>query len=357
MAKSIFFTPGPAQLFYSVPFHIKKALDEDIPSISHRSPRFQEIFAETRNNLSQLLELPSDYQIFFTGSATEAWERIYQNLVIKASHHFVNGSFSRRFYQFGLDLQFTPSLEVASLGNEFNSFDIPGEAELIGIAMNETSAGYSFDINRLKEIRTSNPNKLIALDVVSITPSVPIDFGLVDTAYFSVQKCFGLPAGLGVWIVGPRAIEKSIQKSKNTSIGTYHSIPQLLKYAEKNQTPETPNVLSIFLLNEVCKDMLGKGIQQIRNETNYKAALLYGMFERMENLSPFIPAKENRSKTVCVGEVHSGQEELLKKLKDRGMILGKGYGEFKDKHIRIANFPTHSKEQMEMLVDLIEGTL
>ena len=37
------------------------------------------------------------------------------------------------------------------------------------------------------------------------------------------------------------------------------------------------------------------------------------------------------------------------------MMIGGGYGPFKGKHIRIANFPTHSKEQIEMLVDTING--
>ena len=30
---------------------------------------------------------------------------------------------------------------------------------------------------------------------------IPPDLSQIDTAYFSVQKCFGLPAGMGIWIV------------------------------------------------------------------------------------------------------------------------------------------------------------
>ena len=37
-------------------------------------------------------------------------------------------------------------------------------------------------------------------------------------------------------------------------------------------------------------------------------------------------------------------------MKEKGFIIGKGYGSGK-KQIRIANFPTHSKEVFELLCD------
>ena len=46
--------------------------------------------------------------------------------------------------------------------------------------------------------------------------------------------------------------------------------------------------------------------------------------------------------------------EIIEQLQARKLVLGKGYGSYKEDHIRIANFPTHSKEQMEMLVDLLK---
>ncbi|MDZ7645884.1 MAG: hypothetical protein U5K54_01185 [Cytophagales bacterium] len=42
----------------------------------------------------------------------------------------------------------------------------------------------------------------------------------------------------------------------------------------KNQTPETPNALAIYLLGKVVQDLLRRGIQTIRKETEYKAAIL-----------------------------------------------------------------------------------
>ena len=57
---------------------------------------------------------------------------------------------------------------------------------------------------------------------------------------------------------------------------------------------------------------------------------------------------------MVVAECEPVQSRLIEAFEKRGMVLGKGYGPFKAKHIRIANFPTHSREQIELLCDLID---
>ena len=83
---------------------MKNAFREGIPSLSHRSKKFESIYKDTVDGLRELLKLPSDYQLFFTGSATEIWERTIQNLVEENSFHLVNGSFSKRFFEIAQQL-------------------------------------------------------------------------------------------------------------------------------------------------------------------------------------------------------------------------------------------------------------
>ena len=354
MSNQLFFTPGPSQLYPTVTQHLNNAMRENIGSISHRGKEFQMIFQEMKELLSDVLNIPPDYEIFITSSATEIWERIIQNLIIKSSHHFVNGSFSERFYNFTTAYQLKSTRQISDFSQEFGEFKVPDEAELISITQNETSVGYSFNPEEIKYIRKNNSEKLIALDLVSAVPSIPVDLSQIDTAYFSVQKCFGLPAGMGVWIVGPKCFEVSkVKASKNGIVGSYHSLAALKKNGDKNQTPETPNVLNLYLLKNVLKDMQFKGISSIQNETKYKAALLYQTFDQITELKTVIPYPLNRSKTVCVSEVHGGNKGLIEYLKSKQLIIGSGYGDFKDQHIRIANFPAHSKESIEMLMDEI----
>jgi phosphoserine aminotransferase len=136
------FTPGPSQLYFTIEDHMRTALREGIPSISHRSKQFESIYQEAVGGLRELLKLPANYHVYFTGSATEIWERILQNLVIDNSFHFVNGSFSKRFYEIGQQLGKHPVKAEVELGKGFgHNTEITGTPELIAITQNETSTG------------------------------------------------------------------------------------------------------------------------------------------------------------------------------------------------------------------------
>ncbi|MEM7107598.1 MAG: aminotransferase class V-fold PLP-dependent enzyme [Bacteroidota bacterium] len=349
-----YFTPGPSQLYFTIEEHLRSALKENVPCISHRSQAFQDIFKTTTLNLRRLLDLPDGYHIFFTSSATEIWERCIQNLVQFESCHFVNGAFSNRFASISTHLgRKSTAIRVAE-GEVVNveSVLIPESCEIIAMTQNETSTGAAHPLEDVVKIRQGFYDQLLALDVVSSVPYAHIDYSNVDTAYFSVQKCFGLPAGLGVWIVNDRCINKSEELlNAGLSVGSYHSLPELLLKAEKHQTPETPNVLSIYLLGKVIEDMLTKGLDMIRRETDYKAAVLYHVIEQSNVLKPFVEKPLHRSKTTVVAETSVDSRKIIDLLSKKGMIIGSGYGAYKNKHIRIANFPTHSKEQVEYLAD------
>ena len=352
--KNIYFTPGPSELYFTVGEHLNKALKEHIASISHRSRQFEDIYYTCVQNLRQLLNIPDEYHIFFLSSATEAWERIAQNLIERESFHFVNGAFSSKFQQIVSNYGKSAHVKEAAEGQvvDVERVLIPEKAELISLTYNETSTGAMHTADDLAKIRSGFPNQLIALDVVSASPAVEIDFSLVDTFYFSVQKCFGLPAGLGVWVVNDRCIQKAQQMLDNQQIiGSHHSIPELLLKAGKNQTPATPNVLNIYLLSKVTGDMLQKGTAQIWQETKYKHAVLNHMVEQSQYLSHFVESDKHRSKTTLVANCSVPSREIIDRLQAQGLVVGSGYGHHKTSQIRIANFPTHSKEQMEMLSD------
>jgi phosphoserine aminotransferase len=349
------FTPGPSQLYFTVSDHAKQAFKDGIPSISHRSKLFEEISQHATNGLRQLLQIPSDYHIFFTGSASEVWERIIQNLVAEKSFHLVNGSFSKRFFEIAQQLNKTAAKLQVAEGNGFpDQITVPEGTELIAITHNETSTGVTMPLEMIYDIRQKNPNALIAVDAVSSLPYPVFDISKLDSIFFSVQKGFGMPAGLGVWVVNQRCISKSeALLAKGISIGSYHNIPSLLAHEVKNQTPETPNVLGIYLLGKVVEDFLRRGIDTIRKETDYKAALLYQALEKHSQLSAFVKDKKFQSKTVIVAETGSHTETLVKFLSSKGLFPGDGYGSFKKSQLRFANFPAHSKEQYELLADLL----
>lgn len=353
MKGSVNFTPGPSQLYFTVEDHMRQAFREGIPSLSHRTKTSEGFYQHTTSGIRQILGIPDHFYIVFTSSATETWERIIQNLVEEKSHHFVNGAFSKRFHEIALQLNRKPTKTEVPEGEGFKSAD-KQPTELIALTHNETSTGVMLPLEFIHSFKESQPESLIAVDAVSSLPYPLFDFTKIDSLYFSVQKGFGLPAGLGVWILNDACVTKAEQmQSKGISIGTYHSIPSLVAHAKKNQTSETPNVLGIYLLGKVIEDMLRRGIDIIRKETDYKAAILYHALQQHELIKSFVQEKAFQSKTVIVADTGSHTEKIKSFLETHGLSPGDGYGKTKTSQLRFANFPAHSKEQFELLVDTL----
>jgi phosphoserine aminotransferase len=350
------FTPGPSQLYFTVEDHVRAAFREGIPSLSHRTNEFEIISKRATEGVKELLGIPSHFHVFFTSSATEIWERSIQNLVASTSLHFVNGAFSKRYFEIAAQLGKSPKKIEVPAGQGFSTTIAHQEGvELIALTHNETSTGVSLPINFINQFREQYPEALIAVDSVSSLPYPQFDFTKIDSLFFSVQKGFGLPAGLGVWIVNDRCIAKSEELiSKGLSIGSYHNLPSLLQHGKKNQTPETPNVLGIYLLGKVVEDYLRRGIQIIRKETEYKAAILYQRLSTHDLTSPFVVDPTYRSNTVIVAQSGDHTRHIAQHLASEGLQAGEGYGDKKSTQLRFANFPAHSKEQFEKLVDELE---
>jgi phosphoserine aminotransferase len=270
--------------------------------------------------------------------------------------HFVNGAFSKKYYETALQLGKSPVKIEAPAGKGFSDkLNLHEGIELVALTHNETSTGVSLPMNFINQFRDQYPQALIVVDAVSSLPYPSFDFSKVDSLFFSVQKGFGLPAGLGVWVVNDRCISKSEELlSKGISIGSYHTLPSLLTHSKKNQTPETPNVVGIYLLGKVIEDYLRRGIQIIRKETEYKSAILYQALSSHALASPLVTEPQQRSQTVIVAHGGEHTRHIASHLEKAGLQPGDGYGEMKATQLRFANFPAHSKEQYEKLVDELE---
>ncbi|MBS1494570.1 MAG: aminotransferase class V-fold PLP-dependent enzyme [Bacteroidetes bacterium] len=352
-----YLTCGPTELFSIVRDYMIEALDKKLPSISHRSKDFEVIFQFTVSELKKLMEIPDDFMIFFSSSGTECMERIIENLVKESSYHFVNGSFSERFYKTAQELKKNPILHKVEFGEgfDFDNIDIPDNIELICITQNETSSGVAVPMKRISELKDKYPDKLIAIDVVTSAPYQKIDFAKVDVAFFSVQKGFGLPPGLGVTIIRKSCIEKTISlKEQNYNIGTFNNYIDAAGYFNKNQTTVTPNTLGIYLLGKVANHLNTIGKDKIRFETEEKARLLYDYFYTRKDMQLFVKNPFDRSKTIIVIDCFDKQNAVKKYLSDNGFIVSSGYGKYVSNQIRIANFPMHTVEDVTKLIELID---
>lgn len=351
--KKIYFTPGPSQLYPSFKHHMGEAIKEDIGSISHRSLKFKRIYQDTVSSLKRLMDIPPGHHVLFLSSSLESMERIVESCVEKHSYHLVNGSFSQKFHEIALEVKKDAKKTEAIWGEGFNmeSLKIPKMSEIICVTQNETSTGVSIPMEEIYKLKSVYPEKLLVADVVSSIPYPKIDFNKIDAVFFSVQKGFGLPAGLSILIVNDLIIKKAkLLKKKGQNVGSYHNLISLYEKSLIEQTPETPNVINIYLLGKVCREMLKIGIAEIRKRTEAKADLIYQYFDRHPNYLPFVGNKRWRSKTTIAINVKGKSDQVVRRLEKLGLIVGKGYGKFKNDHVRIANFPSHRLKDVRILL-------
>ncbi len=350
-----YFTVGPTQEYPRLREFLSDALSKDIHSVSHRSPLFVDLFHATSESVRTLLRTPADRQVFFAGSATEWMERSIQNLSARNTLHFVSGHFAKRFYDFATAQGKDARKVDQKPDGSFDLSEVPGDfvPEMIAITHNETSNGTRLSPEFFAAVRARFPEALIVLDVVSSAPTFPDAFTAADVLFSSVQKGFGMPAGLGVAVVSPRAVTRATELSSTQYTGAFHSFPKLSDYAAKGNTVETPNVLGIYLLNEIARDLNARGIEVLTKETTEKAALIRTALDACgeTELEPILP--EYQSQTVIVAKTPGGSKPIIDKLKAAGFTIASGYGERKDTHIRIGNFPAHSLTDIQRLVSLL----
>jgi phosphoserine aminotransferase len=348
----ISFYPGPSRVYDRVPKHVTTAHRKGILSLNHRSEEFMQICEKTVHFLHERLSIPKDYKIFFLTSATECWEVIAQSFISSGSHHIYNGAFGEKWFDY------THKLRPAAKSHTFDREELidPSKyvfttGDVICLTQNETSNGTQVPGDIIGQIRSNNPNHLIAVDATSSMAGIFLDFNTADIWFASVQKCFGLPAGLSVMICSPAAISKmkSIGESSH-----YNSMTLLDSMMDKWQAPCTPNVLGIYLLMRTMKDASHIHITEAKLRNRYEA--WSKLFQASKICHHLVQNATVRSTTVLAVAMKEGYDmsALKSKAKKSGFLLGEGYGALKKDTFRIANFPAiHRKEIQKLMRFLI----
>jgi phosphoserine aminotransferase len=155
MTKQVFFTVGPSAIYPNVDQWTSEFYEKGYASEYHRSSVFQSMYQHLDEQLRLLMNIPSTHAIFLLSSGSEIMERILQDCVSKSSFHFVNGAFSKKFYDYakriGLDTQ---KYEADSFIDFYPT--VPPEAELICITHNETSTGIKTNEDYIHNVKKKN---------------------------------------------------------------------------------------------------------------------------------------------------------------------------------------------------------
>lgn len=348
----ISFYPGPSRVHDEIPSYVKDAFKKGIMSINHRSDGFMEISQKTIALLHEKLNIPGDYVVFFTSSATECWEIIAQSAVEDRSYHIYNGAFGQKWFDYSKRLHpesaahsfsFNEKLEPKELGNAHGY-------SVICLTQNETSNGTQVSNSIIRALKKKHENSLIAVDATSSMAGIKLDFNAADIWFASVQKCFGLPAGLGLMVCSPRAIQRTNTIAERAH---YNSITFMSEMMAKWQTPFTPNVLGIYLLMRVLEN--SEHITAVHDKIVERFELWSEFLKERKSIHHLVETKTVRSYTV-VPVTASGEviQSIKATAKRKGFLLGEGYGEWKANTFRIANFPALKKKEIKELAHLLE---
>ncbi|EOZ99738.1 Phosphoserine aminotransferase [Indibacter alkaliphilus LW1] len=346
------FAAGPSKVYDKLPRYMQDAYEAGILSANHRSAVFMNLYQETETLFKEKLHLPDDYKLLFTSSATENWEIITQSVVRSAGFHIFSGSFGKKWFDYAKHIEAGTYAHKIDPDEtiDVSSLHIGEEFDLIAITQNETSNATQVRMKTIAEIANKYPEKIIAVDTTSSMGGIEMDFSLADIWYASVQKCFGLPAGLGVLVVSPRAIQKAEAKGEK---GRYNSLNFMLENAKQYQTHYTPNVFGIYLLKRVLQDL--EEIQHVEERLVKRMRKLEDAIANTSKFRMLIQNIEARSTTVLAVE---GREEFISQIKKaaekEGMQLGGGYGPLKPTSFRIANFPAITDAEMNKLIQFLK---
>ena len=292
-----------------------------ILEISHRTPGWERIMAETEQLWRDLLNIPDDYAVIFLGGgASTQFFEVPANLLNKKAAYLQTGVWAKKAAK---EAKFYGEVEIVASSEDKNytyipkGYTIPTDADYFHITTNNTIYGTEIheDID--------SPITLVA-DMSSDIMSRPVDVKKYGLIYGGAQKNVG-PAGITFVIV-----RKDLLGKMNRPLQTMVDYRTHIGAEPRNNSMfNTPPVFSIFVMHETLKWVkeLG-GVEEMYKRNKKKAETLYNEIDR-NSMFVGTAVKEDRSiMNVCfvMAPGHEALEsEFLNFAKEKGMVGIKGH--------------------------------
>ncbi len=243
-----------------------------ITEISHRGAEFMQIVEQSKADLTQLLNIPSGYQILFLqGGATGQFAAIPMNLLgdARSADYVQTGVWSEKAVeeaQLYCDVNVvanTKAIRYTSVPHQA-SWQVREDSAYLHYTPNETIHGVEFSWVPKVKI------PLVA-DMSSNLLSQPIDVSEYDLIYAGVQKNIG-PAGMAVVIVKEDVIKPS-----------RYPIPTIFNYRKmiaEDSCCNTPAVFSWYVSGLMFKWLIAQGgLPAMAQRNQLKADLVYAAID------------------------------------------------------------------------------
>lgn len=349
------FIPGPTE----VSPEILAAMS--LPMMGHRSKAASELQRRISDNLRRVL-LTKNEILLSTSSGTGLMEGAVRSCTAKRAAMFSVGAFGKKWHKIakmnGVPCDFfesepgeptTPEMVDAALST--------GKYDTVCITHNETSTGIQNPFEEISEVLKKYPDVVWCADAVSSAAGAKIETDRlgVDVLVTSTQKALALPPGMAICTMSQKAYERTAHVENR---GCYFDLRDIYDVIQKKdyQYTNTPCVSIMYAMDLQLQRIMQEGVEN--------------RFRRHEAMAEFVRAwadeyfeifsnRKHLSRTLTVIKNTRGVSiaDLNKELIKRGMQIGNGYGDLKEKTFRIAHMGDLTMDDMRAVTENIVDIL
>ncbi len=341
------------------------------PSLGHTVPEFIEIFGRTLDALRQVFLSPAGQPFVVAGSGTLAMEMAICNLVERGDRVLVlgHGYFGNRMrallerYTDAVRVQTAPLGDVIPADEKLEAVLDEFKPKVMTITHVDTSTGVIADVKGLTALARKH-NVLTVVDGVCATGGEEFrqDEWGVDVCLTASQKAIGVPPGLALLMVSPRALEA--HKARKTPVSNYYGdwgewLPIMQAY--QNRKPAyfgTPPVNLIFALDESVRQILDQGMEK-RFAWHRTVGCAFQEAARALGIRELPVRPDLAASTMSAWYYPEGLKPgFLGEVKKRGVVLTGGLAAgIRDRYFRIGHMGPITPGDVLATVGAIEGAL
>ncbi len=341
MISTLSFNADPPQPYHTFSYHRKKAIREGYQNPDLDLETQSNIIKDTLFGLIDLFEIPSDYHFILLKDN----DLLYKMLVsIVPAGISVAGSsvFADIQNKYKDKIVFLPDpkkdlsrVKIAKMPLFIQDIDLMTGREVLHTKLTEI-----LDLNNLPFIHQ---------DISYSSPTYPLDFDEIDSFCFQTGYGFGMSQDLVVWILRSDLFNKVIRQFDLRYMDLDPGSSKTRKYFIQDKL----EIYRIYILGMIVQDFLNRSLSIIRNEIKYKSIILYNSINDNPNLEPLVKDQSDRSQNIICAKTNVKNEKVLNFMSENRIEFDVLRDPGNSTTIRIANYPLHSKEQMEYLADLM----
>jgi aspartate aminotransferase-like enzyme len=349
--------PGPTPL----PSEILQVLSRQM--INHRGPEFGQILNGVTANLKQLFQTKGDV-FLLTSSGTGGLEAAIVNTLSPGDKvlSVSIGAFGERFAtiaeQFGAEvipLRFEWG-KAADVDAVRQALQAEPKIKAVLVTHNETSTGVTNDLASISSV-VKEFDKLLLVDAISSLGSInlPVDDWHLDVAVTSSQKGWMAPPGLAMVSVSQEAWQANTRAKMPRF---YWDFAQAKSYLEREQTPWTPAITTVFALSASLEMMLKEGLP---NTIARHARVALATRDGIKSLGLSLFAEEGyASNTVTAVAASDGLDtkKMLRILRqEHQVVLAGGQQRLDGKIFRIGHLGWVTEDDIKPVISALKVAL